>query len=153
MDLLVVDGRFEFRIDRLHARHQRVPVLLQLAAGPKLARVQPLAVAAVNRFGRWRSAHTIRKRISDSGRSTTVVTLWSDAFSILATQRANSGAGRFISHRVKDVLCCACAAFVCAKCTFDNESYGEKLIRLEQKFFIIINSLLWLDFESETDRS
>ena len=50
--LLVVRRRLKVRIERLHALDELVALLLQLLARAELARVQPLAVAAVNRFGR-----------------------------------------------------------------------------------------------------
>lgn len=52
---LVVDGWFEFRIQRQHLLDHGVTLLFQLAPGAELARVQPLAVCAVDGLGRRRS--------------------------------------------------------------------------------------------------
>lgn len=51
-DSLVVRGRLELGVDLLHALHEAVALLLQLAAGAVLARVQPLAVRRVDRLRR-----------------------------------------------------------------------------------------------------
>lgn len=53
----VVRRGFKFRIHTLHALNQLVALLLELLPRTELARVQPLAVAAVDRFRRWRSGN------------------------------------------------------------------------------------------------
>lgn len=57
----VVRRGFKFRIHTLHALNQLVALLFELLPRTKLARVQPLAVAAVDRFRRWRSGN-LKKR-------------------------------------------------------------------------------------------
>lgn len=54
--LLVVRRRLELWVDGLHALHERVALLLQLAARAVLARVQPLAVRRVDGLRRRRPA-------------------------------------------------------------------------------------------------
>lgn len=55
-DVLVVGRRLELGVDLVHALHEAVALLLQLAARAVLARVQPLAVRRVDGLGRRRPA-------------------------------------------------------------------------------------------------
>lgn len=53
---LIISRGLKFGIHALHPYDQLMALLLQTFARSKLARVQPLAVRAVDRFGGWRSA-------------------------------------------------------------------------------------------------
>lgn len=73
VDALVVGRRLELGVDLLHALHEAVALLLQLAARAVLARVEPLAVRRVDGLRRRRPAspprHTRphRPRVGRSG--------------------------------------------------------------------------------------
>lgn len=56
VDALVVGRRLELGVDLLHALHEAVALLLQLAARAVLARVEPLAVRGVDGLRRRRPA-------------------------------------------------------------------------------------------------
>lgn len=73
----VVRRGLEVRIHALHPLDQLVALLLELLPRAELARVQPLAVAAVDRLGRWRPAdENGKKRKNRIGLEYVPLVLW-----------------------------------------------------------------------------